>query len=120
MREIKFRAWDKEQKRIFMVYGFDKDHVYEDSLDDYTESVHPRNLCELMQYTGLKDENGKEIYEGDIISDGIKGLFLVEWNDDTCKFQFSDGTDINDGIRYGTSKLIMGNIYENPELNEVK
>ena len=72
--------------------------------------------AEVMQYTGLKDENRKEIYEGDVISDGVKGLFLVEWNDDTCKFQFSDGTDINDGLRYGTSKLIMGNIYENPEL----
>ena len=109
MREIKFRIWKPLLEKMFAHEHIDYNQAF-DNLD------RGRFNDILMQYTGLKDENRKEIYEGDVISDGIKGLFLVEWNDDTCKFQFSDGTDINDGIRYGTSKLIMGNIYENPDL----
>jgi uncharacterized phage protein (TIGR01671 family) len=69
----------------------------------------------LMQFTGLHDENGKEIYEGDIVNT-LHGTLAVEFNDDTCKFQFSNGMDINDREMYGMSKMIIGNIYENPNL----
>lgn len=76
----------------------------------------------VQQFIGL-NENAYEsiginsgIYEGDIIEfiDGEK--LAVEWNDDTCQFQYSDGSPINDGERYATYKKIIGNLYQNPEL----
>jgi len=68
VREIKFRAWDKENKR--MVYDFDQDIGYGvkvgDSIHDKVYSI-GMFYKTLMQYTGLKDKNKKEIYEGDLI-----------------------------------------------------
>ena len=58
-REIKFRAWDTRQKK--MVGDFDSGFNYR-----WFECQH-KDCHVLMQYTGLKDKNGKEIYEGDVV-----------------------------------------------------
>ena len=72
MREIKFRAWDIAEKRMFQVNPV---HWEEESAcragDDYLANAKMVGW-ELMQYTGLKDKNGKEIYEGDIVRRKVK------------------------------------------------
>jgi len=118
MREIKFRAWDCQlniwasnnyvRESIGLEFG-----VKDTFINIAGERMLRWNFC---QYTGLKDDIDTEIYEGDLVETMSKGVLVIEWNDDTCKYQFSDGSDINDGENYGTSKLVIGNIYENPEL----
>ena len=125
MREIKFRAWDGEKMSHSKVEYFD------DMVGLRFE--HFDIDCEkptLMQYTGFKDKNGKEIYEGDILSgdfyfggtgwfDTVEGYYKLE----NEVVEFEDGS-----FRAGGSYLsyvgydikIVGNIYENPELLEVK
>jgi uncharacterized phage protein (TIGR01671 family) len=66
----------------------------------------------IGQFTGLLDDNGVKIFDGDLVEVSINGVHLVEWNDDLCLFQFSDGTPINSGHSYGVSKSVTGNIHE--------
>src|SRR3989304_9140917 len=75
---------------------------------------------EIMQYTGLKDKNGKEIYEGDILRTNEHIDFIV-WNEKKCGFSYSNDKSnmslpqwFEHGQYSGTE--IIGNIYENPEL----
>lgn len=72
----------------------------------------------LMQYTGLKDKNGKEIYESDILREKIGGKvfkYAVIWNEECAAFGDDDGQHFNDDIDAKKVEVI-GNIYENPEL----
>jgi len=126
MREIKFRAWDKEKKEMFNDIWIDGNFI---NMPEYI----------VMQFTGLKDKNGKEIYEGDIIESRLNNyiwryeikslegfgnsLYKVtryrnfridEFNEYVMKDCF-----VNEGrselIGIETSEII-GNVYENPEL----
>jgi len=108
MREIKFRAWWYNQKKM------DSDLSIERIAKTYSM---PLDWCKLMQYTGLKDKNGVEIYEGDIFRaphDFGPGGFSVRTS--------SVPTEHNFDIQWQYWKVneleIIGNIYENPELLE--
>lgn len=146
MREIKFRAWDKSRYR--MVY--DVQDIYEDDISGHFYGCFgcmlQSNYLEIMQYTGLKDKNGKEIYEGDILSlddvgeEGYEymeafdftNIAVVVWNEgrfELDKFAESDNSMVYDQmcsvcheefiVNFLNSKVI-GNIYENKELLKEK
>lgn len=81
--------------------------------------------CILLQSTGLKDKNGKEIFEGDIIKlyhmdKGERGLkWIIEWDKDRASFIINRHRAIKLNSKWTTKELkIIGNIYENPELLE--
>ena len=148
MRDIKFRVWDNHYKYmnykvIVGTYG-EWEKVKDD--ENYTACsmwIKPENVdykCEphwshfepyhkdikLMQYTGLKDKNGKEIYEGDIVF--IKGEVeildikgKVEYSETFAQYIITNTGDIvNEAEPLGDYEDIevMGNIYDNPELLE--
>jgi uncharacterized phage protein (TIGR01671 family) len=144
MRKIKFRAWEKSIKGLDArgmmwqsdetfkdyVVGFDGS-VYEKFVDSFAgqsfenyRDVSDRFI--LMQYTGLKDKNGREIYEGDIVryklgSDWIVGD--VRYDADSARYvkraeKAGSSWDYKDLASYASSTQVIGNIYEDPELLE--
>jgi hypothetical protein len=113
MREIKFRAWDgNEMEYIDDWYWFEERGVHDSRGEGFGISFN------IMQYTGLLDKNGKEIYEGDIYQSN--GLF-------PCEVKFGEGRFYGEGSLESLSEDIncygelevIGNIYENPNLLEV-
>jgi len=132
MREIKFRAWDKNDKRIFidpqMIDFYNKKIGYMQYQTEYMPDTsysipvgfEEFEYSELMEWTGLYDKNGEDIYEGDIIFESFgekyykvifeNGSFKAEFNGDFDEYSF----DLIDVVAQGCE--IVGNIYENPEL----
>lgn len=117
-REIKFRAWNKLKGVMF------------DPMPIVDFKVYEINAVELMQYTGLKDKNGVEIYEGDFVKHN-NNTYVVEWRDNMgmCFLdakRYDGGRDLvynKDNWRdwlwvYNVRKYIevIGNIYQNTEL----
>lgn len=131
MREIKFRCWDIENKEMLEVQELD----YADSYDGqpmirttmYNDYFDTEDMI-LMQYTGLKDKNGKEIYEGDIIyCKQYIGGNCVEYCIEKGYVCFNDGEfglyrkqgyyqSLYKFKEYDYEFEVIGNIYDNPEL----
>ena len=125
MRKIKFRAWDKEEKTFIPAHrgliteyrdidGFEYPTIQKN--DEYENVV-------LMQYTGLKDKNGKEIYEGDIVKaeDGIWAIEFGLPHDGTMISLVSNSRgemslEFAENVYALGETEKIGNIYENPEL----
>jgi hypothetical protein len=120
MREIKFRAWLKEKKIIGEVLGIDilhKEIFFSNEDVDCYEHTDFKDI-ELMQYTGLKDKNNKEIYEGDIVT-LHNSKYKVIFNTKEARFVLRDDefeSEIPFTNNNNERMEIIGNIYENPEL----
>ena len=125
-RQIKFRAWNHKHKYMDDAFfirtcdgaTFDVPKFRYDTPNteiEYTDEFSP-----LMQFTGLLDKNGKEIYEGDIIS--IWGTTLkVYWEESDASFMaetLGDNAICESGQEWSGSCEVIGNIYQNPELLE--
>ena len=132
MREIKFRAWLKEDKKMVNVETMD----FTDKSIQYLKKSEINNAyilrrvsfddVELMQYTGLTDKNGTRIYENDI----VKFIVLEGYGERADQFEYIDKVEyyISEfelrqiGLKLSDESIIVieiiGNVYENPELLE--
>lgn len=111
-KNIKFRAWHKEQKKMFEVLVLDMNNG-EVFLDGFTVNTIYKGQAqqesmwvsvdevELMMYTGQQDKHGKDIYEGDVVR-----------TDDGLRVCYS----LTSETKYTNTREIIGNKYENPEL----
>lgn len=111
-RELKFRAWNGES----MEYGGFAIHATVGSIVDIHSISSVTKKSPVMQYTGLKDKNGKEIYEGDVVRHPYgfgNGWGEVTYWPPMFKLQSDDGTC--DEIGFDECEVI-GNIYENKDL----
>ena len=115
MREIRFRAWDKQNSNMIDGNNYQGSAWIADALevlmhggcDEWTEQL------VLMQYTGLHDKNGKEIYEGDIVR--------LKWKDAGNHAKQTIRSVQWNGNGYGCALTeyeceVIGNVWENPEL----
>lgn len=140
MRETKFRLWIKNPGEMYYPeFAGDYYHFHFDGrVDEWDENAPnldgmengswvemDKDKYELMQYTGLKDKNGKEIYEGDIIQytwlDSSRGtdIAVVYWDEKVTGFEAKSKTLLYglDQCNFQTIKgSIIGNIYENKDL----
>ena len=118
MREIKFRAWDIDKQKYITCFDMSNEGcVWTQEpccSPDYPDAI-------IEQYTGLKDKNGKEIYEGDIvqIDDHILGDFKIVWHGLGWKIKRAVGYETL-SVHKSQDCTVIGNIHENPELLEQK
>ena len=126
MKEFKMKAWLKKEKKMVAIIGIDFNYEY----IRYTED---HNLCnenyktaefkniELLQFSGVKDKAGQELYEADVIkfNDGIDDIYgLISYDDEDGAYRVSYENITEHLLEREGDFEIVGNIFENPDLHE--
>lgn len=142
MKEIKFRIWAENSEVMVFQKGFNKwvesffmEVVFDDGQlvalhqhqENYGEKLSIDNppiystddMVKVMQYTGLKDNHDVEIYEGDILNQTGKDFLIPKWFVVGSIFEYHNMNALASTVDH-IGVEIIGNIYENPELLEVK
>ncbi len=120
-REIKFRVWLKEKKQMIQDVHICPEYGWlvmsdNDALEETCGKVSEKELI-WMQYTGLKDKNGVEVYEGDKVMFDYEWtkpdeIGVITWNKDTASFQIK-GHIPSSSMKHLDRMKVIGNIYEN-------
>lgn len=121
-RVLKFRAWKDENKKWLFWQN-----IYESNA--FWEDIHYPDTLPVMQYTGLKDKNGKDIYEGDVVelkskkgwkrgSNHMRGIGKVYYSSESLEYRVKKDDGQGMILHWGGTESIevIGNIHENPEL----
>ena len=120
-REIKLRAWDKKQKSFingFNMIGFSTGQGAPKRKLQRFDTYWDEEEVVIMQYTGLKDKNGKEIYEGDIVKFGEDEIPYEVYRHDSGSFD-AKGLSLWEWISENGEENeweVIGNTHDNPEL----
>jgi uncharacterized phage protein (TIGR01671 family) len=124
-RTIKFRAWDYKDGGMYQVSRIDFSGPNKSQgwvrLETEGEKDHPSRYAhdvEIMQFTGLLDKNGKELYEGDIVRhSGYKRPLQMSWIEGSYWLCRANGDYVVGTMKFDSSKVeIIGDIYSTPEL----
>ena len=126
MKELKIKAWLKKEKKMVAIIGIDFNYEYiryteDDNLFNENYKTAEFKNIELLQFTGLKDNGGQELYEADVIKfndgiDDIYGLISYDDEDGTYRVSYENITE-HLSEREGDFEIV-GNIFENPDLHE--
>ena len=126
MKEFKMKAWLKKEKKMVAIIGIDFNYEYiryteDDNLFNSDYKTAEFKDIELLQFSGVKDNGGHELYEADVIKfndgiDDIYGLISYDDEDGTYRVSYENITEhLSD--REGDFEIV-GNIFENPDLHE--
>ena len=126
MKEFKMKAWLKKENKMVSIIGIDLNYQYIRYTDDGNLFKDDYKIAEfkdieLLQFTGVKDKAGQEVYEADVIkfNDGIDDIYgLISYNDEDAVYCVSYENVTEHLSNMAGDFEIVGNIFENPNLHE--
>lgn len=126
MKEFKMKAWLKKEKKMVAIIGIDFNYEYiryteDDNLFNSDYKTAEFKDIELLQFSGVKDKGGQELYEADVIkfNDGIDDIYgLISYDDEDGAYCVSYENITEHLLEREGDFEIVGNIFENPDLHE--